>query len=221
MLIRKILPVLLFLVLLPVQVSAAAAGSLPVEKIRQLVHSFKQDERGPYQAIRWFCPDGSVIPARERCKEPGGIQHALLKDSVQALGDNDHLFLGQILAGTPFADFLDASHNYSRLKQYQLEKFLQGTDNGWILRKARYYWGAVQAEDEEKWGTDFLRYALDNENLYKKKFFLVREAVRDLPHRGGHSDRWRQVRADAKAIAAIGAGLYRSAGQAAWPAGSG
>jgi hypothetical protein len=181
----------------------APAAPLRAENIRKMVQSFKQDDRGPFQAIRWFCPDGSVLPAKERCSEPGGIQHALPKESVQALRDEQHLFLGQILAGTPFVDFLDAPNNYSRLKQYQLEKFLQAADNGWILRKARYYRGAFQAEDEEQWGTDFFRSLLSDDEFWVAKYFLLRQAVRDIPHWGGHTDRWADVRAEAKKLAEL------------------
>jgi len=181
----------------------APAAPLPVENIRKMVQSFKQDDRGPFQAIRWFCPDGSILPGKERCSEPGGIQHALPKESVQALRDEHHLFLGQILAGTPFADFLDTPNNYSRLKQYQLEKFLQAADNGWILRKARYYRGAYQAEDEEQWGTDFFRFLLADDEFWLAKYFLLRQAARDIPHWGGRTDHWAVIRAEAKKLAEL------------------
>jgi len=187
----------------PVAARAADPAPLPNDRLRHLVASFKQDARGPFQIVRWFCPDGSVLPARERCKEPGGIQHAVPKDSVQQLRDVYHLYLGQILAGTPFADFLDRENGYTRLKQYQLEKYLQTADNGWIMRKARYYRGAVQAEDEEQWGSGFFRYLLGDERFWVEKFFLLREAVRDVPHWGGQSDRWSEIRVDAKQLAVL------------------
>ena len=81
---------------------------LAAEEIGELVQAFKKDERGPYKAIRWFCPDGTVLPPDKRCAEPGGIQHAVYKDVVQRLAKDQGVYLGQILAGTPFDDFLDA-----------------------------------------------------------------------------------------------------------------
>ncbi len=164
--------------------AARAQGPAPMtnDEIRRLIGEFKQDDRGPFQAIRWFCPDGSVIPARERCAQPGGIQHALHKDIVVRLQSRNRIYLGQILAGTPNEAFLDEERFFSRLKQYQLEKFLIDNDDGWILRRARYYRGAYQAEDEEAWGKQFLEWALGRPNLARSWYFTVREAARDLPH---------------------------------------
>ncbi len=150
--------------------------------IRRLISDFKEDARGPFQAIRWFCPDGSVIGARERCSQPGGIQHALPKDVVSRLQLRNGVYLAQILAGTVNEAFLDEKNYFSRLKQYQLEQFLIGVDDGWILRKARFYRGAYQAEDEEAWGKQFLQWALGRDALVAARFFTLREAARDIPH---------------------------------------
>ncbi len=152
------------------------------EEIRRLVDDFKNDARGPFQAIKWFCPDGSVIGARERCSEPGGIQHALPKDVVIRLQTRNGVYLGQILAGTPFESFLDQSNAFSRMKQYQIEKYLFRSDDGWILHKARFYRGAYQAEDEEDWGRRFLEWALARDDIARSWFFTIREAARDIPH---------------------------------------
>ena len=160
----------------------SAQQIIPSDEIRRLVQAFKQDPRGPYQAIRWFCPDGSIIVPQARCGEPGGIQHALDKDVVVRLQRQNGVFLGQILSGTPNDAFLDEANHYARLKQYQLEKYLQAVDDGWILRRARYYRGAIQAEDEEAWGRTFLSWALDQDDLLNAQYFMLREAARDLPH---------------------------------------
>ena len=78
---RLALSVALVVSLLP-QASAAQATA---PELRALVRSLQEDRRGPFQAIRWFCPDGSVLAPRRRCSQPGGVQHGLLKDSVRAL----------------------------------------------------------------------------------------------------------------------------------------
>ena len=44
-----------------------------------MVRQFKDDPRGPYASIRWFCPDGTVLPASARCSSPGGIQQRFPK----------------------------------------------------------------------------------------------------------------------------------------------
>lgn len=70
--------------------------------------------------------------------EMGGLQHALHKAIVRIIERENGIYLGQILAGTSFKEFFDEAHQNSRLKQYQMEKFLQAVDDGWILRRARY-----------------------------------------------------------------------------------
>lgn len=194
-----------FGIVLPVFLGILATGfsgfsqALDPEEIRKLVQDFKKDERGPYQAIRWFCPDGSILPPQERCPEPGGIQHALAKNVVQQLAGEQNIYLGQILAGLSFEDFWDEPNRNSRLKQYQLEKYLQAVDDGWILRRARYYRGAIQAEDEERWGINFLNSLLGNDEILASRFFLLRQACKDIPHRA-QDNRWQKIRALSKVV---------------------
>ncbi len=163
------------------------AAPVDMNQINRLIQDFKKDRRGPYQAIRWFCPDGTVLLPQQRCPQPGGIQHALHKDIVQLIARENHIFLGQILAGTPFEDFLNEENQNSRFKQYQLEKYLISVDDGWIFRQARYYRGAVQAEDEDAWGFRFLNWMLEDDELLWSRFYVIRQLVKDIPHQ--QSDR--------------------------------
>jgi len=169
-------------------------------KTRKLIERFQADERGPYKDIRWFCPDGTIIPPKEKCSQTGGVQRARYKDEVAALAKDEHLFLGQILSNTPKEDFWDATHKQSRIKQYQVEKYLRAVDDGWILRKAQYYRGAIQVEDEENWGLAFFHWLLADDAVWQKDFFLLRQAVKDIPHQGDNS-RSQIVRALSKEIA--------------------
>jgi len=153
-----------------------------ISEIKLLIQQFKKDERGPYQAIRWFCPDGTIIPPKERCQQPGGIQHALHKDVVQKIAKEKDIYLGQILAGTIFEDFLDIGENNSLMIQYQMEKYLQAVDDGWIMKRARYYRGAIQAEDEEAWGINFLNWLIADDRIISSQFFIFRQIVKDIPH---------------------------------------
>lgn len=171
--------------------------------IKERIEAYKSDARGPYKDIRWFCSDGSfAIPREEKCPEVKGkvsVQRARYKDEVVALGKSNHIFLGQILSTTPKEDFWDEANYNSRLKQYQLEKYLRAVDDGWVLRKGQYYRGAFQVEDEEAWGIDFLTWLLSKDEPLEKQFFLVRQAAKDIPHRGDDS-RTLNVRAVSKTI---------------------
>ncbi len=197
---NKLIRVLLIFFLCVATATAFAQQQPDFAELKNLVQAFKKDPRGPYQAIRWFCPDGSIIPGRERCSEPGGIQHALPKDRVTEIARDYGIHLGQILAGTQFETFLDSANQNSRLKQYQLEQYLQAVDDGWIFRRARYYRGAVQAEDEDAWGRNFLNWLLAKDETIAQQFYLIRQASQDIPHEA-RQERWVSIRALSKTIA--------------------
>ncbi len=173
---------LLLLIQLPVQ-----SQKIQNEEIKKRIEQYKKDSRGPYKEIRWFCKDGTVLPPQERCPEPGGVQRARHKDEVRALSLSNHLFLGQILATTPFPDFWDADNFYSRLKQYEIEKYLQSIDNGWILRKAQFYRGAYQAEDEANWGMQFYSWLMGDKQVLNENYFLIRQSMKVVPHFGDNN----------------------------------
>lgn len=171
--------------------------------IRSMIARYKEDVRGPYKDIKWFCKDGTIREARDPC--PGikaGFQRARYKDDIQRLADNDHIFLGQILATTENDDFWDASNGQSRFKQYQLEKYLRTVDDGWINRKGQYYRGAMQDEDETKWGIDFFNWLLADAGRVQDYFFLIRQSAKDIPH-ASEDNNIQRVRALSEEIAEV------------------
>ena len=191
---------LIGMVLLIFPAVGSAAAPLAPEALTGMIADCKKDPKGPFSAIAWFCPDGSVLPASGHCNDKGGIQHGVLKPAVARLADGERLYWGQVLAGTAADQFLDAANHFSRLKQYQLERYLQRIDDGWIWRKARTYRGAVQVEDESAWGADFLKAQLADDGLVESQFFLLRQAVRDIPH-FAEDDLWKSIRARSQSIA--------------------
>lgn len=154
--------------------------------IKEQIAIYKNELRGPYKDIRWFCKDGSVRMPKEPCPDSigPGVQHARYKDIVENIGKKNHVFLGQILTYTTNEDFWGAQNHNSRLKQYQLDKYLRSIDNGWINQKGQYYRGAVQAEDEEAWGVDFYKWLLTGDKSITQNYFLIRQSLKDIPHKG-------------------------------------
>ncbi len=154
------------------------------EAVKSMISRFKQDARGPYRDIRWFCKDGSTRAARDPCTDQTGNQRARYKEEVDLLAARDHIFLGQILATTPYTDIWDESSAHSRMIQYQLEQYLRSMDNGWIHRRAQFYRGAVQIEDEHRWGAGFYQSLLEDTFSIHSRYFLLRQSARDIPHSG-------------------------------------
>lgn len=180
---KNILPLLILLFVFNIKTEAQ---ELSVKQIKNLIESFKKDPRGPYNRIKWFCDDGSEREPRDPCPDSigGGIQHASFKPSVISLRKTNQLYFSDIIASLKEKEFLDESNNYNRLKQYQINKYLASVNDGWILQKAQYYRGAVQSEDEETWGKEFFESVLKNDYFISNNFYLIRQALKDVPHNG-------------------------------------
>ena len=198
MFIKKITSVLLLAMLIQ---PISWAQKQNNQEIKSLVESYKKDVRGPYYRIKWFCKDGSIRDPKDPCPDDigGGIQHASFKESALKLRTANHIFFGDILAAVEKEDFLDFHNNYSRLKQYQLGKYLASVDDGWILRKGQYYRGAIQSEDEQAWGRDFFEWLLKDDDFLERNFYLVRQALKDIPH-NGDSNIAQKMRSESKTI---------------------
>ncbi|AUC76821.1 PEP/pyruvate-binding domain-containing protein [Olleya sp. Bg11-27] len=162
------------------------AQQIAPEKIKEQINIYKTDLRGPYKDIRWFCTDGSLRQPKDPCPDnigPGN-QHARYKDDVEKLAKSNHVYLGQILTNTTNDAFLDVDNDNSRLKQYQIDKYLRAIDNGWINQKSQFYRGAIQSEDEEAWGIDFYKWLLSKDKLIVENYFLIKQSLKDIPHSG-------------------------------------
>ena len=178
---KQITLLLLFFIV----ISNLKAQEQSSKQIKELIESYKKDPRGPYHRIKWFCDDNTEREPKDPCPdEIGGIQHASFKETTLKLRKSNHLFFGEILAANENGAFLDSKNNYSRLKQYQIGKYLTSVDDGWILRRAQYYRGAIQSEDEEAWGKDFFEWLLRDEQFLDSQYFLIRQALKDIPHNG-------------------------------------
>lgn len=149
---------------------------------RQWIQAMKQSERGPFTRIRWFCADGTVLPPEPyACREHGGgRQHGEYSVGTMALREAGY-FIANVLTALPPEEAL--ADNAARLKWVLLEQFLRDTDDGWILRRARYYRGALQSEGEQRAARDLLKAMLDDNRYRTTHFLLLREAARLLPWR--------------------------------------
>ncbi|MFI8378296.1 PEP/pyruvate-binding domain-containing protein [Leeuwenhoekiella sp. NPDC079379] len=198
---QKLLRFALVLMLLAaIQSSAQEYSTSSIEKT---ISEFKNDARGPYLRIRWFCEDGTMREPKDPCPDGvDGVQHASYKEITKNLAERNQLYFAEILAAADPKKFWDASNNHSRLKQYQLGKYLQSVDDGWILQKAQYYRGAIQSEDEEAWGIDFYKNLLKQDDAVEANYYLIRQSLKDIPHSGDDNIAQR-MRSESKVIAEL------------------
>ncbi len=197
------------LVCLPFLAAAANIQGAPLDpptpetvaEARQIVQEMRNNPRGPYSRIRWYCNDGSVQPpVAYACRERGGgRQHAEYsgqRERLAGLGWS----VGTIFAALSFEELMQSQSREGRLRELPLERYLVDIDNGWVLQRAKDYRGRVQVEDETSAGRELLRQVLAREAWALENFLLVRETARTIPH-GAESDLARTVRRDAVQLA--------------------
>ncbi len=177
---RVTLPLLLGLA----SFASPAAANLPNEReLRSWIEEFKSTPRGPFERIRWFCKDGSVLPPKAyACKNHGGgIQHGEWNQRAKTLRAGGYT-VANVLASLDTKAFVGSKADLWALEQILIERFLIAADDGWIFRGARSYRGALQIEDEEA-GSRAVVHAMLGDRAWREpaRFLLLRETVRLLP----------------------------------------
>jgi hypothetical protein len=204
----------------------SGAAELPdTDTLRVWVEEFKASPKGPFERIRWFCADGSVLPPKAYAcaKHGGGVQHGEWNERTVAMRQGGYA-VANVLAGVDPAPFVGGNADLDTLKQILVERFLIDWDDGWIFRGARTYRGALQVEDEEA-GALSLVLAMLADPAWRDpaRFLLLRETVRLLPLQGdeGSASDVRQqalqIAADDKAFTPLRAKIHNQpdAGDAA------
>ncbi|WP_116368698.1 PEP/pyruvate-binding domain-containing protein [Parahaliea mediterranea] len=183
---RGLAPVLALALWAPAAPGAGTASPAPEDLASPYpawIAAMKNAPRGPFTRIRWFCRDGEVLPPGPfACREHGGgYQHGEWTGQVRQLRERGY-YIANILAGTDPAAFLDAEPVVDAYAQLLIEKYLINVDDGWILRRARNYRGAIQAEDENAAGRALLTEMVQRSEWIGPRFAALRAGVRLLPH---------------------------------------
>jgi hypothetical protein len=191
--------------LLALALSAPVLGAQPetaredTARYREWVQAMKQAARGPFRRIRWFCADGTVLdPKPYACKDHGGgRQHGEWNARTVELRERG-LRIATVLAALDPDALLGTAGHRVELAQILVEQFLIRVDDGWILRRARFYRGAFQEEDEREGARKLLLAILASDPHLARDYALVRAAAQLLPHgRPSRSaSRVRQLSAD-------------------------
>lgn len=147
------------------------------------LQEMKASPKGPFERIRWFCNDGTILPPKPYACVPhgGGKQYGEWNEQARLLRDAG-FYIANVLAQIDAAKLVKTDDGHAILKQILLERYLIETDDGWIFRGARYYRGALQVEDERQAARQLLVTLLAGPKKVKQEFLLMREAVRLLPH---------------------------------------
>ena len=165
--------------------SPAAVAPPTADQMRAWIDQMKEAARGPFSRIRWFCDDGTVLPPGPgACHEHGGgVQHGEWNERTLAMRAAGY-HVATLLADLKTLDFIGPDAHLDELREILLEQFLIQNDDGWIFRSARFYRGALQAEDEIA-GARSLLLALVEERDWRtpERYLLLREAARLLPIR--------------------------------------
>jgi hypothetical protein len=181
----------------------AVAAPLPetATKYRQWIVQMKDEPRGPFAAIKWFCRDGRVLPPKDyACARKGeGWQHGEWSARTKELRGHGYK-VATLLAGLEATPALGAPDFADSYAQLLVEKFLIAADGGWILRKAQFYRGAIQEEDEREGARGLLTAMAGQAQWIGYRYPALRAGVRLLPH-GADTPSAQRVRNLAAALA--------------------
>ena len=179
----------------PVFASESALAPPPeLQTYRAWVDEMKTLHRGPFRRLRWFCNDGTVFPPKPYpCAERGGgHQHGQWNEKTLELRQQGYL-VANILAGQNAAELADDPDFRNIYAQLLIERFLVSADDGWILRRALFYRGAIQEEDERAVARELLVELASREQWIGPNYAALRVGVRMLPH-GSNSASIQKVR---------------------------
>jgi len=181
--------------------SLAAEPGDQTLRYRGWIQAMKEAERGPFSGIRWFCSDGAILPPEAyACRDHGGgHQHGEWSERTRELRNNGY-FIGTVLAGLDRGTFLAYPAVRDRYAQLLVERFLTTFDDGWIYRRARFYRGALQEEDEREAARQLLMAMAAQPQWTGTGFLALRSGVRLLPH-GRESASLQRVRQLAASLA--------------------
>ena len=161
----------------------AGAQAPSAEQYRRWIVEMKEAPRGPFSGIKWYCKDGSVFPPTEYAcaKRGGGVQHGEWSDRTKQMRSQGYK-VATLLAGIDATKAVAAPDFPDTYAQLLVEKFLVATDEGWIMRRALFYRGALQEEDEREGARNLLQAMAMRPEWTGYRFVALRTGARMLPH---------------------------------------
>ena len=167
----------------PVVSASAAAPTLAAPpEYRQWIVDMKAAARGPFSRLRWFCKDGRITPPKPYvCGDEGGHQHGEWSQQTKELRGKGYK-IANLLAGVDANALIKQPDFVDTYNQMLVERYLVAADDGWILRRAMFYRGAIQTEDEAEGGRELLQAMIATPEWTGVRYPALRIGVRLLPH---------------------------------------
>lgn len=180
---------------------AAADHALLANTADARIEAMKSNPRGPFSRIRWFCKDGQILPPQPSACKPfgGGSQHGEYTEDTRALRAAGYT-IANIYADLDLEALAQQQRLNLQLGQMAIEQFLIQVDNGWILRRAQYYRGALQAEGERSGAKKLLQWLAEQEAFITTHYLSWRTLASLLPH-GSDTASAKNVRQNASMLA--------------------
>ena len=198
----KTLPLILALALAP-----QIAPAKDMASYQRWIGEMKEAPRGPFEHLRWFCNDGTVHPPKPYpCQNRGGgHQHGEWNDRTVALREQGYK-VANLFAGLD-PEKLAAQPGFNdTYAQILIERYLMGADDGWILRRALFYRGAIQEEDEREGARALLEYLAAKPEWIGTRYPALRIGAQLLPH-GQETASAQKVRQESAALSDKDAGF--------------
>jgi hypothetical protein len=150
---------------------------------RGWIEQMKQDPRGPFDSVKWFCKDGTVLPPAAYACQPhgGGHQHGQWSARTQELRAKGY-YVANVMAGLDAGKAVADPKFTDVYRQLLVERYLMAVDDGWIMRRALFYRGAIQEEDERAGSRALLLELASRPEWVTLHYPELRIGVRSLPH---------------------------------------
>ena len=198
-----------FLPFLALHLLFVSPAALPddLATYQQWVGEMKQAQRGPFKRLRWFCNDGTVHPPKPYpCQERGGgHQHGEWSERTVELRAQGYK-IAHLFAGIEPDEFVKQPKFNDTYAQLLIERYLINTGDGWILRRAQFYRGALQEEDERRGARALLEHLIAKSEWIGPRFAAIRIGAQLLPH-GQDTASVQKVRQDSADLSNIDRGF--------------
>jgi hypothetical protein len=147
------------------------------------IKQMKDAPRGPFTSVKWFCEDGTMLPPKAYAcaNHGGGVQHGVRSSQAKQLNEQGY-WIANLLAGIDAAQVIGDDAFIDKYNQLLIEKFLIIADDGWIMRKAQFYRGAIQEEDERKGARELLVAMAGQPEWISVRYGALLMGARMLPH---------------------------------------